>query len=292
LLSHNDKLLVCSSFRGLIAWDVETGQERFQLTREQMQGREIGSIGFGPDGNVIAAGRSTQRPAVWDAATGKLIWEGNSDSFLKAAVSPDAQRAVIYPGRNLPGKPHEPLPVIDLAQQRELYRLNPPPLDSAANPQMADRQIEFSPRAKWIAWFETGTVSPFGRPSGFTAIARSPKWTVTVWDAASGKEHAQLTGPSTVVAYAFSRDDRHLALALRDGTVQVWDIANRRHLFDWAAWPPLAEDPMVGSPLQTRELAFTPDGNSLAVLDAEGSAIRFLDLTRLNSQLEPIGLAW
>jgi len=292
-LSRDNKRLVCLSFSNLVAWNVETGDEQIQIPFAQFGAHRVGSVGFRPDGSVVVAGRSTEGPRVWDAATGKVLWQDAGQRFAEAAVSSDGQRVVSYPTTlypSVPGAPKQSIAVVDLAENREVYRIDTLPSGSAPSPITAERPVTFSPNGRWLGMFDTGGLNPFFTPA---IITPSQHWKVDIWDATSGKEQTQITGDGSLLAYAFSRDDRYLALAQRDGTVQVWDVESRRHLFDWAAWPPLAENPLARSSLlETRELAFPPDGNLLAVLDAPAGRLRYLDLNRLRQQLEPLGLSW
>ena len=158
--------------------------------------------------------------------------------------------------------------------------------------------MEFSPQARWVTALETlgqGGMNPMSAPSGGlslmpTGLPGKAEWSGTIWDAATGDKQMELRGPSSVEQFQFSPDDRYLAMALRDGNVELWDVPGKQHLFDWQAWP---KDAATGAPQQSgRYLAFTPDGTSLAVLDSNANRLRFLQLNRLREQLVPVGLSW
>lgn len=76
---------------------------------------------------------------------------------------------------------------------------------------------------------------------------------VVLWDADTGKEIGVLPGPGrAVTCLAFSRDGAHLAAAGLDGTIKIWNVADKKEMYT----------------LKTHEgvwaVAFSPDGNLLA----------------------------
>ncbi|NNK49551.1 MAG: WD40 repeat domain-containing protein [Gemmatimonadetes bacterium] len=103
---------------------------------------------------------------------------------------------------------------------------------------------------------------------------------VKLWNAVSGREVAELTGPTDSVGpMAFSPDDRWLAaLAPWGGGVFVWDVESGNQLV-------VADDPIAWEfCCPGLALDFSPDGQQLAVTTGSSAAalqgeVKLLDLT-------------
>jgi WD40 repeat protein len=96
----------------------------------------------------------------------------------------------------------------------------------------------------------------------------------------TGNKQVEIPGPSAPSAYAFHPDGRLLAIGYQDGSMSLWDLGVGEEIFG----ADFCSQPVTG-------LAFTPDGESLAISDGR-SPIRLLDLTALGRQLAEIGLQW
>jgi WD40 repeat protein len=90
---------------------------------------------------------------------------------------------------------------------------------------------------------------------GGEVVGQDVPRTIRLWELASGKERASLTGHKTgLVALAFSPDGQLLASGGDDGFLKVWDMKLGAELF-----PP---GERVGG---ITSLSFSPDGKTLAV---------------------------
>lgn len=132
----------------------------------------------------------------------------------------------------------------------------------------AIRTIE-NAHAKWIRGVAAS-------PDGKTIATIGDDMVCRLWDAASGEKKHSLRGhetltphhyPSMLYAVGFSRDGQFLATGDRVGRVNVWEVAsgNRAGTFEapvMYTWDPNQRRHSIGG---LRSLAFSPDGNQIAV---------------------------
>ncbi len=133
--------------------------------------------------------------------------------------------------------------------------------------------------------------SPDGSPVRSVALSRDEAL------AASGTQAGRLqvvrVPDGTVVAeidahrdsldtVAFAPDGRHLATGSRDRAVHLWRLAE-------GGYEKLITLPADGP---VTAVAFSPDGNALAVLVHDEYAVRLWRLDRLRARLQEAGLAW
>ena len=279
LFSPDSKLLARVGGDGLVVWDITTGDKQIHLfipISERIK-KKIQSVGFGPNGKVIAGGTEQFKPTLWDARTAQVLWQYESKGGMsdEALVSADAQHALIRVF-SLEGRLLRTF-MFDLAMLKESYNIDTPY-------RLMGRTCDFSPNHRWIFELPLRNNERSFAPD-MAGFGVSGSMTVIVWDAVSGKEHFHFDLSSAALGYAFSGDDRYLALALRDGRLQVWDMDKRQPLFDWQVWPRAVQGDFA------RHVHFTPEG-LLGVLDADGTRLHFLDLPRLRQQLVSLSLDW
>ncbi len=103
-------------------------------------------------------------------------------------------------------------------------------------------------------------------PDGKLVAAGSEDGGGQLWDVATGKVGAKLTGHTDwVLALTFSADGKQLASGGYDGTVRLWDVTTGTKARDVPAAPPA---PPNTPPLPSNTvlaLAFSPDGKQLAI---------------------------
>ncbi len=151
----------------------------------------VDSASFSPDGRwVVSASSDSAR--VWDAATGKVVFEVNADvmnSISTAFLSPDGRRVV---SSSFLGA----VRVWDAATGKALSEVK-----------NADgRPLSFS-------------------LDGRRGVSASLDGTVRVWDAATGQTFAEVKHEKLVKVASFSRDGSRVVSASLDGIVRVWDAA-------------------------------------------------------------------
>jgi WD40 repeat protein len=237
VLAGGDVLATLSP-RGLLRLiDLPTGKE----TELQRPVQPIYAVEFTPDGRLLATLRSDGSLELWDAATGRPTGETTPPVQLLNApallFSPDGRRALVY-GWNTIG-------VLDRTTGKFM------PLELAAGGGFS--RPHFSADGTTV----TAEGHFYPRPS------RS-------WSVATGRLLPPRTEGGTgrpAGALAAAPDGKHVAAALTDGSVLVWDVSR-------PADPPQADRGPAAS--QVKELRFSPDGKLLAAACFNGE-IRLWD---------------
>jgi WD40 repeat protein len=183
--------------RGVQLWDVAGG--RRLLVLEGTAGARVRRLAFAPDGKTLASVAADKDVRLWDTATGKerAALAGHEATVLDVAFSPDGKVVAVLSGFGV-----------------RLY-------DAAGG------FLVNLPKGKQflscVAFSADGRAVAAG--SGEKDYAYRPG-EVLVWDAATGKQTAVLTGhTSGVFAVAFAPDGRTVASGSGDGTVTLWDAA-------------------------------------------------------------------
>jgi WD40 repeat protein len=193
------------------------------------------SVGFSPNGKLLAASDNNGKTYVWSITTRRLIDTlpfpaGNSQDVGAVAFSPDGSLLAIGGA----GGAY----LWNVASQRVTMLPNP----------------RHSQGVNSLAFSRSGKVLAAGDADGSTYL----------WSISTRRWIAVLTDPGGsqgVTSVAFSPDGKALAAGDADGSTYLWSISTRR-------WIAVLSDPGGGQGVTS--VAFSPDGKSLAVGDADG----------------------
>ncbi|KAK4078527.1 uncharacterized protein Triagg1_2858 [Trichoderma aggressivum f. europaeum] len=277
--SANGLLLAGAEEIDIVIWDTTTGAVR-QTIKDKMKGKDIFSLEFSPNGQLLAIGSKGSRYTLgdatvelWDANTGSLTYsfKPRSDLTNQTAFSPDNQLLAIgsFCGTVL----------WDFARNRVYKEISNPAYNIAYSPdgktlastslwgttiELWDIDAEFlnqEPQSMSVKYIEFS--------SDGELVISSPGRGISVWN--SSQEALQLVlnnhEPDYRIANAevFSVDGRLLACASEASfdrrqpaqSIHIWDIKMSIH------WSILAEH-------GCNRMAFSPDSQQLATANWEG----------------------
>jgi RNA polymerase sigma factor (sigma-70 family) len=243
-------VLVLPREGALLVYDAVTGKETFRVPISLPGAGQTANVDFAPDAKTIAVcdGRDTVR--IYDATSGKLVWElkREGDEVRNVAFAPDGRSLVSMAYGPRKGGPRKPeageMSVWDLATGKERHRL------------------KAEPGPVWTVAFSSD--------SRFMATGGHAQHHVLLWDLATGKEVRRLFTPPGTFRLAFSPDGKVLATC-SSAALSLWDVATGQRL-PVSAEPASFAGRIRFSPDGRRLIAFT--GASMAWDAATGREVR------------------
>ena len=256
-------------------WDPANG--RLVRTMEEIPG-PVACIAFSPDERLLAVGLHEPFNAyLYNVAEGTLLHrlEGHQHVVYSLAFNPDGSTLVT-------GSADTSVKCWDTASGKETRSIQ-----MSTNGGVA--AVRFCPDGRTVAaGLSDGTVEFWDANSGIfqkslhadeaivttLALSRSGRrlttaggsQTVRIWNVETGAE-AISPGPR-ILCVAASPDGRRLALGVRDGIIELWDVAARK-----------AIGSLQGTSRRVASLAFSPDGAFLASAGDFGeSTVRVWDV--------------
>jgi WD40 repeat protein/DNA-binding SARP family transcriptional activator/class 3 adenylate cyclase len=282
LSPDGERLAVVGSRRGEevgAVFDVETGEETFRLSGPL----SAPAVSWSPDGRYIAAS-SDDATRVWDAETGKLrhALRGHTGLVLSVAWSPDSSRLVT-------GGSDGTARVWEIgAGVRELWSLSAQETRSgisgvafsadgtrvmAGDVGISAVQIwDLGPNgdAEWLN-LPGATQVEFLQDGRRVVTRPSDLSRVTIWDLQTGRD-LRTIGPTTdafrVDSFDVSPDGGSIAVggwlesesSYGGDVARMWDMGTGKELFT------------IRHRFDVREVAFSPDGKHLVIVDWRGTA--------------------
>jgi RNA polymerase sigma factor (sigma-70 family) len=317
-----DGELFVGADRGILRlWETATAKERLPVRGGNRQ--IVSAVAFAPDGQTVISSGWDGSVREWDPATGserrQLVPPGEHAGDRQhvgfaAAVSADGKSvaAVHLVWALRPGEPFGLLArTWDRGTVKERTRNSRDLAEGLPSP------MALSPDGKTVAFVRaaggseevnlwelaTGKVlfrfrggQPAFSPDGRLVVTtlRGPnEWMFSLWDASTGKQHCTVPMPKGhSYRMAFSPEGKSLATVSNPGakhTIHLWQIQEESSKSGQAlrVGPPRL---LTEAQAMVRDLAFSPDGHSLAVPEA-GGTLRIVETATGSERLRLTGHA-
>ncbi len=224
-------------------WDVQTGKHRTTLTGHTKQ---VSSVAYSSDGNVIVSGSTDGTVRLWNAPIGKQITILNHTSwgnFLFPWLNAPVHSVVYSPDGN----------TVAAASEDSKVRL-------------WDTQ---TPKLKAILTGHTGPVKAVVYSPDGNTIATAGGWkdnTVRLWDAVTGQTRGVLTGYIHISSVAYSPDGKTIATSgdYRSDALQLWDAKTKK----------LKTTYTKHTKGDLSSMVYSPDGKTIAAVNLSDNSVQ------------------
>ncbi len=255
LVFSPDGLLLASAGRDNTAriWDASSGQELFTLIGHQ-EAPPVGGffpgvldVAFHPDSVRLASGGADGQVIIWDATTGESLMKIRSHEIGITNVE------FSHDGTRILSSSDEPeASGVGPNTSAKIWDSNSGELLQTVS---VDRRI-------WGLAFS---------PDDSRFVTAGGGGFIFVWDSATGEQLLSLVGhSSTVSGLAYNSQGTQIASSSSDSTMKIWDALSGKLLLNL-------------SPVNSRRIDFSPDGEILVAASGQDNVIRsyILNLERL-----------
>lgn len=226
-LDETGTLLVSGSYdRTVRMWSVREG-----LLENITQGLtfQMRTLAFSSDGCLVAAGSSDYNAYLWDAQSGQLLKTFRGHKRWVDSVDFHPDKAWLATGSY-----DRTVRVWDIDSGDEVVKLG--------KPTNWVQQVGFSPDGAYL-------------------VAADVHQTLSVWDTKTFK-HNIITCPAPIQQFALHPASSAVAVACKDGTVHIWDLATCELITTY-----FVENVFIET------LAFSSDGQRLSMMSDDGQVI-------------------
>ena len=261
-------------------WDAATGRQILQLTGHAGL---VGNVAFSPDGTRLVTGGGDGTARVWDvspAATSEWFGDAEPGPMTGVAYAPDG-RSLLTTGIG----PGQGAWRWDAATGRRIGGSNgvyEAQFAADGSAMLVADHVEIADpgfRVRSLNDVPTGIAGLAYSRDG-SLIAEPAEKSIVVWTSHGRRvrRFGPAGGDDTFLVAAFSPDGSLLAGLTGRATLDVWDLATGRALFQRQA-----------STGQARSIAFSPDGSRLVTSGADGASVWAMPSGRLVARLSGAG---
>ncbi|ABA24807.1 WD-40 repeat-containing protein (plasmid) [Trichormus variabilis ATCC 29413] len=224
-------ILASAGAKSIKLWNPNTGKLLRTLSGQAF------TVGFSPDGQILASGSQDGSLNLWDVQTGKLIRTlQHSEPVLGVVFSPDGQTLVSN---------------LDLGSIIRLWNWRTGEII----------RIKDDPDAYQKGFENFKTQPATFSLDGQTLFATSGSGSLLQsWNLKTSKRTGSFEAKSSINAVAISPDGNTLATGIRDNAIKLWNINDGKLIHT-----------LTGHKGQVRTVAFSPDRTLLASGSSDGT---------------------